>query len=67
MRSIPLRKDDEVMIVRGSLKNREGKITQVYRRKYIVHVAGLTKDKANGNATPPSLVLAVSALRNLAQ
>lgn len=52
VRSIPLRKDDEVLVVRGSLKNREGKVTQVYRRKYIVQVAGLTKDKANGAFAP---------------
>ncbi|KAJ5134199.1 hypothetical protein N7526_005564 [Penicillium atrosanguineum] len=38
VRSIPLRKDDEVTIVRGSNKGREGKITTVYRLKYVVHV-----------------------------
>jgi large subunit ribosomal protein L26e len=48
VRSMPLRKDDEVQVVRGSLKTREGKVTSVYRRKYVIHIAGLTKDKANG-------------------
>lgn len=28
-RSIPVRKDDEVLIVRGKYKGREGKVTQV--------------------------------------
>ncbi len=45
---MPIRKDDEVTIVRGSMKNREGKVTQVYRRRYVIQVAGLVKDKANG-------------------
>lgn len=29
VRSIPVRKDDEVLIVRGKYKGREGKVTQV--------------------------------------
>lgn len=45
---MPVRKDDEVTVVRGSLKGREGKVTSVYRRKYVIHIGGLTKDKANG-------------------
>jgi len=28
-RSMPIRKDDEVLIVRGKYKGREGKVTQV--------------------------------------
>ncbi|KAF9209348.1 hypothetical protein BGZ49_005042 [Haplosporangium sp. Z 27] len=37
-RSIPLRKDDEVLVVRGSFKGREGKVVQVYRRKWVIHI-----------------------------
>ena len=48
VRSIPVRKDDEVMVVRGIYKNREGKVTACYRRKYVVHVERITRDKANG-------------------
>jgi len=33
VRSIPVRKDDEVQVVRGTYKGREGKIIQVYRKK----------------------------------
>ena len=29
VRSVPIRKDDEVQVVRGTYKNREGKVTQV--------------------------------------
>merc|ERR1711937_892638 len=39
VRSMPLVKDDEVKIVRGRFKGEQtGKIIQVYRKKYIVHV-----------------------------
>jgi len=48
VRSIPVRKEDEVEIVRGSFKGREGKITDVYRRKYVIHIEKITRDKANG-------------------
>merc|ERR1711939_601968 len=35
-RSIPIRKDDEVLVTRGTYKGREGKVTQVYRKKYVI-------------------------------
>ncbi|KAF1989248.1 ribosomal protein L24 [Aulographum hederae CBS 113979] len=52
VRSIPIRKDDEVMITRGSNKGREGKVTSVYRLKYVLHIERITRDKANGQAVP---------------
>ena len=52
VRSIPLRKDDEVMISRGANKGREGKIISVYRLKYVVHVERVTREKANGQSVP---------------
>ncbi|CCC13621.1 unnamed protein product [Sordaria macrospora k-hell] len=48
VRSIPIRKDDEVTIVRGSNKDKEGKVTSVYRLKYVIHVERVTRDKATG-------------------
>lgn len=48
VRSMPVRKDDEVRIVRGTYKDREGKVTQVYRKKYVIHIDKVTRDKANG-------------------
>merc|ERR1719377_327264 len=48
VRSMPIRKDDEVMIVRGHYHDREGKVTQVYRKKWVIHVERVTRDKANG-------------------
>ncbi|KAK7511557.1 60S ribosomal protein L26-1 [Phyllosticta citricarpa] len=55
VRSIPIRKDDEVTVVRGTHKGREGKITSVYRLKYVIHVERLTRDKSNGQAVPVGL------------
>eukprot|EP00736_Rhodelphis_marinus_P013352 Rmarinus@m.7378 len=51
VRSMPIRKDDEVLVVRGTNKKHEGKVTSVYRRKYVIHVEKLVCNKANG-ATP---------------
>lgn len=52
VRSIPIRKDDEVRIIRGSNKNSEGKITSVYRLKYVVHIERVSREKSNGQAVP---------------
>ena len=43
-----MRKDDEVSVVRGLYKNREGKVTACYRKKYVIHVERITREKANG-------------------
>merc|ERR1712078_738378 len=52
VRSLPIRRDDEVMIVRGHYHDREGKVTQVYRKKWRIHVERVTRDKANGQTVP---------------
>ena len=68
VRSIPIRKDDEVavrrsrrpeegpierlslQITRGHYKGQpSGKVTQVYRKKFVVHIERITREKANGN------------------
>lgn len=48
MNAIPVVKGDKVKVVRGSKKGHEGKVTEVYRKKWIIHIEGLTGDKANG-------------------
>ena len=50
VRSLPIRKDDEVIVARGSFKGQEGKVVTVYRRKYLVYLDKIKKDKANGNS-----------------
>eukprot|EP00429_Kryptoperidinium_foliaceum_P016370 CAMPEP_0176039850 /NCGR_PEP_ID=MMETSP0120_2-20121206/19755_1 /TAXON_ID=160619 /ORGANISM="Kryptoperidinium foliaceum, Strain CCMP 1326" /LENGTH=137 /DNA_ID=CAMNT_0017373243 /DNA_START=93 /DNA_END=506 /DNA_ORIENTATION=+ len=52
VRSVPIRRDDEVMIVRGHYKDREGKVVQVYRKKWCIHIERVTRDKANGQTVP---------------
>ncbi|KAI1481294.1 putative 60S ribosomal protein L26-1 [Daldinia bambusicola] len=52
VRSIPVRKDDEVTIVRGTNKGREGKVTAVYRLKYQIHIERVTREKASGQSVP---------------
>ncbi|RUS16607.1 translation protein SH3-like domain-containing protein [Endogone sp. FLAS-F59071] len=51
-RSIPIRKDDEVAVVRGTYKGREGKVIQVYRKKWIIHVERVNREKVNGTTVP---------------
>ncbi|URD74880.1 ribosomal protein [Musa troglodytarum] len=48
LRSVPVCKDDEVQVVRGTYKGREGKIVQVYRRKWVIHVKRIIREKVNG-------------------
>ncbi|KAK9348086.1 translation protein SH3-like domain-containing protein [Lipomyces starkeyi] len=55
VRSVPIRKDDEISVVRGSYKGKEGKVTQVYRLKYVIQVEKLTKDKVDGSSVPVSV------------
>mmetsp|Transcript_96612 Transcript_96612/g.300914 ORF Transcript_96612/g.300914 Transcript_96612/m.300914 type:complete len:138 (-) Transcript_96612:64-477(-) len=52
VRSVPIRRDDEVMIMRGHYHDREGKVTTVYRKKWVIHVERVTRDKVNGQTVP---------------
>lgn len=49
---MPIRKDDEVIIARGANKGREGKVTSVYRLKYVVHIERVAREKSNGQSVP---------------
>ena len=55
VRSMPVRKDDEVSVVRGTYKGREGKVIQCYRKKWVIHVERVTRDKANGQTVQVGL------------
>merc|ERR1711972_214147 len=52
VRSVPIRRDDEVMVFRGHYKDREGKVTCCYRKKWKIHIERVTRDKANGQTVP---------------
>jgi len=45
---MPIRKDDEVKIIRGKYKDDVGKVLTVYRKKMCIHVERVAKEKANG-------------------
>lgn len=46
---MPIRKDDEVQVVRGHHKSQQvGKVVQVYRKKYVVYIERIQREKANG-------------------
>jgi large subunit ribosomal protein L26e len=38
--------------VRGANKGREGKVTSVYRLKYLIHIERVSREKSNGQAVP---------------
>ena len=66
VRSMPIRKDDEVLITRGMYKTREGKVTAVYRKKWVVHVERITREKVNGASIPvgiPASSLVITKLK----
>lgn len=52
VRSMPVRKDDEVSVVRGTYKGREGKIIQCYRKKWVIHIDRITREKQSGARAP---------------
>ena len=48
VRSLPVRREDEVEVVSGSNKGQTGRITSVYRKKFVIHVAGIEKELSRG-------------------
>jgi large subunit ribosomal protein L26e len=52
VRSMPIRKEDQVLVVRGSKKGQEGAVSSVYRLKFAIQLEKLTKEKSNGASVP---------------
>ncbi|XP_067936061.1 large ribosomal subunit protein uL24-like [Watersipora subatra] len=49
VRTLPVRKDDEVQVVRGHYKGQQvGKVVQCYRKKFVVYIERIQREKANG-------------------
>ena len=48
--AMPVVKGDKVKILRGTYKGKEGKVTEVYRKKWVIHVEGINRDKVNGSS-----------------
>ncbi len=47
-RSLPVRKGDEIEVMRGEYKGRKGKIIRVDTKKYKVYVEGITRKRTDG-------------------
>ena len=45
---MPVRKDDEVIVKSGHFKGREGKVVEIYRKKWAVYIDKVQREKANG-------------------
>lgn len=52
VRAVPIRKGDEVVVVRGQNKTHTGKVLSVYRRRFCIHIERYTKEKSNGQTVP---------------
>merc|ERR1712154_677779 len=66
VRSMAIRKDDEVVITRGVYKTREGKVTACFRKKFVVHVERISREKVNGTSVPagiPASSLTITKLK----
>ncbi|OQR70690.1 60S ribosomal protein L26 isoform 1 [Tropilaelaps mercedesae] len=51
VRSMPIRKDDEVQIMRGHHKGQQvGKVVQVYRKRYCIYIERIQRERANGTS-----------------
>ncbi|XP_057250809.1 60S ribosomal protein L26-2-like [Beta vulgaris subsp. vulgaris] len=50
VRSLPVKKHDEVLVVRGNYAGREGKIVQCYRKNWVIYIERVTRNKINGVA-----------------
>lgn len=48
IRSLPVRKDDEVLVVRGNFKDTKAKVNSVYRKRWCLYIDKATKTKKNG-------------------
>lgn len=65
VRSMPIRKDDEVVVTRGTFKGSEGKVVQVYRRKWVIHIERVTRNKANGQPVPIAIAASNVSINKL--
>jgi len=50
VKSLPIRKNDEVRILKGKARKKTGKVVQVYRRRWCIYVDKVQRDKQNGQS-----------------
>ena len=64
-RSIPVRKGDEVIVLRGKYKKRSGKVSKVDLIHQRVYVEGITRKKVAGTEKPVSFTPSNLMITNL--
>lgn len=47
-KSLPVRRDDEVLVVRGDYKDSKGRVSAVYRKRWCIYIDKVTETKKNG-------------------
>ena len=53
VRSMPVRKDDEVVVTRGHYKGTQvGKVISCYRKRFVIHIERIQREKAAGTSVP---------------
>ena len=50
LRALPIKRREEVKKLKGKFKGKKGKVVQVYRRRSIIHVDKITREKQNGQS-----------------
>lgn len=50
-RSLPLKRDDEVCVIRGRHKTREGRVVKINRQKFKIYIERVNRDRPNGEQT----------------
>ena len=50
LRALPIKRGDEVKILKGKWKGKKGKVVQVYRRRSVIYVDKITREKQNGQS-----------------
>ena len=50
VRTVPIRKGDEIKILKGKGKNKTGKVVQVYRKRWCIYVDKVQREKQNGQS-----------------
>ena len=48
LRALPIKRGDEVKILKGKWKGKKGKVVQVYRRRNVIYVDKVNREKQNG-------------------
>ena len=48
IRALPIKRGDEVKILKGKAKGKSGKVVQVYRKRNVIYVDKVNREKQNG-------------------